>query len=175
MWKAFWSSLGADLKDAFVGHWLRVVGWAISYLGPFAFFVAAYMTRKPDKPQGLAVPIAIGVVAVPLLLIYWLKLRRWVSEKLQASKAVNEIDSSRHYAAIVLFELMKGVMEVATIMVSYYAVKWVEGILPSASMGILVVAILYALGALLTVLDSMLTLAPKDTQIKIEDAPKDKK
>lgn len=175
VWKAFWSSLGRDLKDAFIGHWLRVVGWAVSYLGPLAFFVAAYLTKEPDDPKGLSVPLSIGIVVVPLLLVYWLKLRRWVSERLQSDKAVNEIDSTRHYAAIVLFELLKGVMEVATILVAYYAVKWVEGVLPSVSMGILIVAILYALGSMLTVLDAMLTMAPGGTEIRIEPPPNDKK
>ena len=53
MWKKFWADLGADLKNAFIHHWLRVVGFLVAYLGPFVFFVIAYSTEGDSAKKPL--------------------------------------------------------------------------------------------------------------------------
>ena len=164
MWKAFWASLGADIKSFFVGHWMRLLGFVIAYLAAPAFFVAAYATKTEGK-EGLSIPLAIWLVAIPLLAIYWGKARRSIDLKLSEMKAVNEMDASRHYAGIVLAESLKSIMTLATILLVYYVIRMGEQIFAKASTAVLVIAVCYGIGGLFFVLDAVFTRAPKDVEI----------
>ena len=166
MWKKFWADLGADLKNAFIHHWLRVVGFLVAYLGPFVFFVIAYSTEGDSAKKPLvSLPIGLWLVIIPLLIVYWLKIRTDLAEKLGSMKAQNEMQAGKHYAMIVLAESLKWLMSVATCLVFYYVIKMCEDLLKQASDGVLVIVICEAVGGLFYVLDAVFTRAPTDTPI----------
>jgi hypothetical protein len=165
--KAFWGSMWSDVKSFLFGHWLRLVGGLIAYVLPLAIFLAAYCTREPYSPA-VSIPLAVWLVLIPLLLIYWVRIRRGIDQKLVLMKAVNEIDASKHYASIVGAQALKGLMGLATWFVFYEIVKMSEKVLSSASQGILILGVCYGVGAFLFVLDAVFTRAPKDVPIALD-------
>lgn len=168
-WKVFWSSVWKDAKSLIVGHWLRLVGFVIAYLGPFAFFISAYATVGCKKEYwSFSFPYWVWIVIIPLLAVYWLKAKKSIELKVAMMKTENEIDSARHYGTIVLCEILKVAMQLATMLIILWVVKASEDVLGSASIGIGAIAAFYAIGGFLFILDAVFTRAPKNTDIKIK-------
>jgi hypothetical protein len=165
--KGFWRSVGQDLKSFFLKHWLRLLGGLVAYILPLAFFLSAYLTRKPNSPS-FTLPLAVWLVLIPLALLYWVRIRKSIDQKLGLMKAVNEIDASKHYASIIGAQALKGLMGFVTWFIVYEIVKMSEEILNTASQGVLILGVCYGVGAFLFVLDAVFTRAPTDTPIKID-------
>lgn len=157
--KGFWKSLWEDFSGVFKDHWLKIIGGLLMYVGPFVFFVVAYMTTTATEGTEASVkitmPIFVYLIGIPALLIYWIKLRKALSDKIVQMKAVNEVQRGKHYAMLVANEVLKQAMCVATIAMLYCAVSFMESIFSQASTGILVFFVFASLGGVLMILDSV--------------------
>ena len=168
--KGFWQSLWGDLESSMKAHWLRLLGVFLAYFGPFIFFACAYMTTNTTESKtGFAMPFFVWLIGVPALAIYWVKLRKFISDKLIQMKAVNEVQQGAHYGLLVASEALKQAMVVATIAMVYCAVAWLETIFRSASTGILVFLTCASIGGILCILDSSISYSkPKDVAEEIK-------
>jgi len=162
--KAFLSSLSADFK-AFWGHWLRLVGFFVSYFAPMIIFAVAYGVDKKNG-VGSLMPLGFWLVAVPLLLVYWLKARKSLDLKIAMMKTANEIEAGKHYAAIVLAEALKLTMALLTLLALWAFLKMSEDLFGKASEAVMTLGICEGVGGIFFVLDAVFTRAPKSTPIK---------
>ena len=169
MWRAFWSSLGADIHSLFIGHWMRLLGAVIAYLAPVGLLIAMYATRKAGSWE-ISGPVLAWLVAVPVLIVYWAKINSALKRKIGLMEAVNEIDASKHYASIVLATLLRHAMAMATIGVCYETCRVFEAVFDEASRGFLLLLVFYGMGSLLFVLDAVFTRAPVSTAISVDGA-----
>lgn len=157
--KGFWKSLWEDITGVFKEHWMRLVGGFLMYFGPFIFFVCAYMTttgtESTEAGVRITMPIFVYLVGIPALLIYWVKLRKALSDKIVQMKAVNEVQRGKHYALLVTNEVLKQAMAVATIAMAYCAVSFMEDIFSQASTGVLVFFVFASIGGVFMILDAV--------------------
>ena len=169
----FWSSLWSDIKEGITKHWLKFIGILIIYLGPLAFFLVAFLTTKTETTK-IVVPVVAYIVAIPLLIIYWFRLRKAIDLKLSSLKAVNEVQEGKHYAFICLMEALKQAMMILTFVALYFVVNFLENTFKQASSGILVFVVFSCLGGVLCILDASFSYAKKE-DIKTLDNKKEKK
>jgi hypothetical protein len=163
---SFWGSLKADFK-AFWGHWLRLIGFIVSYFAPMVIFAIAYGVDKKDG-IGSLMPLGFWLVAVPLLTVYWFKAKKALGLKIAMMKTANEIDVGRHYAMIVLAEILKLIMSLLTLLALWAFLKMSEDLFGKASEAVMTIGICEAVGGVLVVLDAVFTRGAKSVPIKPE-------
>lgn len=167
--KGFWQSLWEDITGVFKDHWMKLVGGFLMYFGPFIFFVCAYMTttgtESTEAGVKITMPIFVYLVGIPALLIYWVKLRKALSDKIIQMKAVNEVQHGKHYALLVANEVLKQGMCVATIAMVYCAISFLENIFKDASTGILVFLVFGMVGGVFMIMDAVFYYAGDKIEI----------
>ncbi len=170
--KGFWSSLLHEFTSGVKKHWLRLIGIFISYICPFIFFACAYCTKTMSTTEGstiskISIPFFVWLVGIPALLIYWVRLKNAMNDKLLSMKTVNEVQEGAHYALLVTFETIKQAMVVFTIAMIYCIVSFLESIFKQASTGVLVFLVCACLGAVFEILDSTFAYSkPKEVEYR---------
>lgn len=152
--KGFWGSLWADLKETLKRHWLSIVGFTIQFIAPLAIFAIGYCSIKETNKTSLVIPICVWVIGIPLILIYWSKLRKAIKLKNSQFKAVNEVSQGKHSSMIVVLSLLDALFSFGSIMVVWLVVSWIEQILQSASTGIMLIALCTGTANIFYIIDS---------------------
>ena len=71
--KGFWRDFLKDLCAIFTRHWLKVIGRVIQFAVPRALVAIAYCTQY--SKTGVKIPLIVWLMAIPLRLIWWGKMR----------------------------------------------------------------------------------------------------
>lgn len=151
--KGFWGSLWADVKGYFNKHFLMVIGAVIQFVAPLALLAVAYCSVKETNKVAIAFPIAVWVIAIPLIIAYFFKLRKAIKLKHAQMKAVNEVKDGAHKGSIPTLRLLDALFTVGAGMIVWMVVNWIEQIMKSASSGIMLIVVCTAIGFIFYIMD----------------------
>jgi hypothetical protein len=155
--RSFLSSISEDFRHDFLGHWMRVIGFLVCYLGPMIFIGACYVTRKEGAGWSLSVPLFAWPAILALIALYWRSFRRWAYARLAVMESQNDIQKGRHYAAIILLRIVSAAFVAAPFFLLYWVFGELESLAVSASFCLLVVGIIESVGGFFYVLDAVYT------------------
>jgi len=161
MMKAFFKSLAEDLKKEFFGHWLRVIGFLVCYVGPLAFIGACYVTRKPSAGAEFSIPFLAWPALVALILFYWASFRKWSYARLAVMESQNDMSPGKHYASIVLLRIVSCVFSAAPFFLVWWLLLKLEELAVSASFCFLVIGLIESFGGFFMVLDAVYSRSGK--------------
>ena len=163
--KGFWKDFLKDLGSIFTRHWLKVIGWLVQFVLPIALLASAYCIRYE---KSIKIPLIIWLVAIPLLLIWWGKMRKSVSDYMIRISAVNEIIKGRHGGMIgVMSFLHDVVMPFATAVAIWYFVHIAGSVLDKAENGVMVFALCIGVGGMLIFLDKSINASNMPNSLEI--------
>ena len=152
VFKAFFSSIGADIRDAFKNHWLAILGMVSMVVVPVAFIIYVYLQKAPG---GWGLPVFVWIPLIVFALVYWTKLRTWLAIKVSAMKVENSIEKGKHGALIVLLDLLRGLMVFLPFQLGESVCKAVESAAISMGSVFAFMKICAAVGVVLITLDNM--------------------
>lgn len=164
--KGFWKDFLKDLASIFTRHWLKVLGYAIQFVLPIALVAVAYCTKY--SKEGVKIPLIVWLVAIPLLLIWWGKMRKAVSDYLVRIKAVNEVVSGKHVGMIGLMSFFRDLlMPFATAVCLWFFVKLAGSVLGKAENALMVFALCIGVGGMLIFIDTSINAANMPNSFQI--------
>lgn len=164
--KGFWGDFLQDLCSIFTRHWLKVIGRVIQFAVPIALVSIAYCTKY--SKSGVKIPLIVWLVSIPLLLIWWGKMRKAVSDYLVSIKAVNEVIRGRHMAMIAIASFIKDlVMPFATAVALWFFVRLAGMVLDKAENALMVFALCIGVGGMLVFMDASMNAANMPNSLEI--------
>lgn len=148
--KTFFKSLGEDILSLFTKHWLKLVGYTISFIIPLASMIGFYLKKKPES---WSMPILVWLPIAMLLLIYWIKVKGFINKRIGQMELENSIQKGKHAGALILATTIQMAMTVAPFLACYY----VFGELAKASIKVqdvfLFLTVCEAVGGIFIILD----------------------
>jgi hypothetical protein len=164
--KGFWKDFLKDLCAIFTRHWLKVIGRIIQFAVPIALVAIAYCTKY--SKTGVKIPLIVWLIAIPLLLIWWGKMRKAVSEYLVRIKSVNEVIKGRHMAMIAITSFIRDlVMPFATAVALWFFVRLAGMVLDRAENALMVFALCIGVGGMLIFVDTSINAANMPNSLEI--------
>lgn len=164
--KGFWGDFLKDLSSIFTRHWLKVIGRVIQFAVPIALVSIAYCTKY--SKSGVKIPLIVWLVSIPLLLIWWGKMRKAVSDYLVRIKSVNEVIRGRHMAMIAIASFIKDlVMPFATAVALWFFVRLAGMVLDKAENALMVFALCIGVGGMLVFMDASMNAANMPNSLEI--------
>ena len=164
--KGFWGDFLQDVVSIFTRHWLKVIGRVIQFAVPIALVSIAYCTKY--SKSGVKIPLIVWLVSIPLLLIWWGKMRKAVSDYLVSIKAVNEVIKGRHMAMIAMASFIRDlVMPFATAVALWFFVRLAGMVLDKAENALMVFALCIGFGGMLVFMDASINAANMPNSLEI--------
>ena len=164
--KGFWGDFLQDVVSIFTRHWLKVIGRVIQFAVPIALVSIAYCTKY--SKSGVKIPLIVWLVSIPLLLIWWGKMRKAVSDYLVSIKAVNEVIKGRHMAMIAMASFIRDlVMPFATAVALWFFVRLAGMVLDKAENALMVFALCIGVGGVLVFMDASINAANMPNSLEI--------
>lgn len=148
--KSFFGSIWDDFKSLFTKHWLRLIGYTISFVIPLVFLIATYIKQKP---QSWTLPIFAWLPIILLLIVYWAKLRGFLLKRIGQMEIENSLQKGKHSGALILASIMQVVMTTAPFILCYYVFDALEKAMMSVKDLFMMLAILEAVGGIFIILD----------------------
>lgn len=163
--KGFWKDFLKDLCAIFTRHWLKVLGYIIQFVLPIALVAIAYCSKFKE---GMKIPLIVWLVAIPLLLIWWGKMRKAVADYMIRASAVNEIIRGRHVGMIGMMSFFHDlVMPFATGVAIWYFIHLCGAILSKAENGAMVFALCIGAGGMLIFIDRSINASNMPNSLEI--------
>lgn len=153
--KAFFISLGEDIKNLFVKRWLKLIGLIIMYIVPVVFLLIAYTEKKPSH-WGVSL-VAIPIIVV-IILVYWGSFRSWLASKITKIEIENTMVAGKHIAFILLAKTLQIIMVILPFIIGYVVFKALEDFSVQVSNIFLFVALCEGLGGVFTLGDTILNV-----------------
>lgn len=119
--KQFLSSLWEDFVALLKTRFFRLLGFIVMYILPIVVLLTTYV-KKVDNSTKYTVPFAIVLPIVILLLMYWGKLRRFISYKVGQMKTENNIQKGKHAAAIIICDIFQVLMTILPFVLCYIVI-----------------------------------------------------
>ena len=164
--KGFWGDFLKDVAAIFTRHWLKVIGRIVQFAVPIALVSIAYCTKY--SKSGVKIPLIVWLVSIPLLLIWWAKMRKAVSDYLVSIKAVNEVIKGRHMAMIAIASFIRDlVMPFATAVALWFFVRLAGMVLDKAENALMVFALCIGVGGMLVFMDASINAADMPNSLEI--------
>ena len=164
--KGFWGDFLQDVASIFTRHWLKVIGRVVQFAVPIALVSIAYCTKY--SKSGVKIPFIVWLVSIPLLLIWWGKMRKAVSDYLVSIKAVNEVIKGRHMAMIAMASFIRDlVMPFATAVALWFFVRMAGMVLDRAENALMAFAICIGVGGMLIFMDASINSANMPNSLEI--------
>ena len=163
--KGFWKDLLKDLLSILTRHWLLIIGRMVQFVVPIVLVAAAYCIRYE---KSIKVPLIVWLIAIPLLLIWWGKMRKSVSDYLTRISAVNEVIKGRHMGMIGVMSFFHDlVMPFATGVAVWYFIHLCGSVLSRAENGAMVFALCIGSGGMLIFIDRSINSANMPDSLEI--------
>lgn len=152
--KNFFSSLWEDFKHLFTEHFFRLIGFVIMFIVPVIVLLTTYVEKvegatKYSIPFGVILPLGI------LLLVYWGKLRRYLSVKVSQMKTENNIEKGKHAGAIIICDIFSTLMTITPFVICYVVLKELEKYLNNVSDIFVFLIICESVGGLFIIIDTI--------------------
>ena len=156
--KGFWKDLFKDFLAIATRHWLKIFGYLVQFALPITLLAVAYFSKY--EKTGVKVSVIVWLVAIPLLLIWWGKMRKAVSDYLVRIKAVNEVVKGRHMALIGIFSFFRDlVMPFATAIALWFLVYLSGKVMGKAENGLMIFALCIGIGGMMIFIDTSINAA----------------
>lgn len=150
--KAFFSSLWEDIKEAFKKHWIGLIGRVIMFIVPLVYIVAAYIHRTPSK---WALPTFAWIPLFVFLIVYWGKLRNYLALKVSAMQTENNLQKGKHAGAIIIIKTLQVVSTILPFFLGYRIFAAIEAEAMTAKNIFLFITICEAAGGFLIMIDTI--------------------
>ena len=150
--KGFFVSLVEDIKNNLQKHWLKFVGYAISFLLPVVFLTTTYLEKKPES---WALPTFVWIPVIVFIFVYWFKLRGYLAIKVSAMQVQNDLEKGKHAGAIIICKTIQVAMTVAPFLLFYYIFGELSRIAIEIQHIFLLLTICEAVGGLFIIIDTI--------------------
>lgn len=150
--KGFFISLLDDLKNNFKHHWLKMLGFIVSFGVPVVYLVTTYLEKKPES---WAFPVFVWIPVIAFIIVYWAKLRTYLAVKVSAMQIQNDLEKGKHAGAIIICKTIQVAMTVAPFVLLYYVFDSLAKLSIQIQNIFLFLTICEAVGGLLVILDTI--------------------
>lgn len=151
--KQFFSSLWEDFVALIKNHFLRLIGFAISFIVPIAVLLGEYVEKVEGKTKWV-IPFAVILPLVILLIIYWCKIRRYLAIKVQALKTENNLEKGKHAGLIIICDFIGECMKILPFVLLYILISELQKYTVQFSDILLFMIICESVGAIFILLDT---------------------
>ena len=157
--KAFFGSLGEDLKDLFKKHYLKLIGYIITYIVPLAYIIVMYLSKKPEK---WTLPVFCWIPLIVLVIVYWSKIKSYLAIKVSKMETENSLQKGKHAGAIIICKTIQVIFTVVPFVICYFVFKAIRESIGNTEELFLFIAITMAIGGLFIILDTIKNVVDYD-------------
>lgn len=156
--KAFFVSLGQDIKHLITKRWMKAIGLFVMYVLPLIVLLVGYGVEGFGDTKTKTFTIIGWVIIVIFILIYWSAFRRYLTSKLAVMKERNLNHAGKHIATILIAQVLQILMSI----LPFILVVWVGGeiikMLEAVKQMVLFVGVCMGLGGMFLIGDTILNL-----------------
>lgn len=152
--RQFFSSLWEDFANLVKKHFFRLLGFISMFVVPVIVLLTTYVEKVEGKTKWV-IPFAVIIPLAILLLIYWGKLRRYLSTKINAMKIENHIEKGKHAGAIIVCDTIQCLMTILPFALVYILIKELEKYTAQLSNIFLFMIVCESVGSLFVIIDTI--------------------
>lgn len=163
--KAFFKSLWADFVGLCKKHLWRLAGFVVSFIVPIVWLIVNYCTSIPDgEKTKFTIPFAVILPLAILTIVYWVKLKDYMQNKVVMMRTENNIEKGKHAGMLILCDMVKAVFTVVPFLLVYIIIRELEKYVQQLSDIFLFMIICESVGALFVIFDTIHNVIDFDSE-----------